>query len=709
MRLLRSIPRVAIPLAAGLFTAPAIAQPAQPVEETDAHADSHADSGDIVVAGHPPTDFGLLTSTASLKGDALTSATRGQIGETLARLPGVSATSFSPGASRPVLRGLDGDRIRVLVDGIGSIDASSVSADHAVVFDPLTVDHIDVVHGPAVLIFGGQAIGGAVNALDKRIPRRVPEGISVTALGGFASAADERSAGGAIDFRLGDNLAAHIDANIRTSGDLRVGGFVHSDPLRAELLAEAAELRGLGETAEADEFESLAGLQGKIPNSAARSSTLGAGLAWIGSGGNIGVSVQRFDTRYGVPLRPGAGHHAEGAEEADHGSDPVAIDLDQTRIDLRAALNLSGGFDSLQFRGAWSDYRHTEFEGAEAGTVFTGNGVEMRADLVQADSNGWRGRSGAEFMSRKLTIAGPEAFTPDHAVRRFGLFTLQSLKVGSGLELEAAGRFERVTVESDPIGFRRSFSLWSAAAGISWSPDENWKLGINYIRGARAPAPEEMLSNGLHVATQAFEIGNPAFVRETSDGFEAYARFESDAWSFSLTGFQTDFGNFITARPTGEMIENFPVFRYAQLPARFRGIEASATITAARWQDGALTFDGSADYTHAELKGIGQVPRIPPLRLKGGVEAKQGGLRVRGEVEWNDAQKRVGGFENPVPGFTLVNISIDWRPMGEDGPLTVLFSANNMFDVVARRASSFTRDFVPLAGRDIRLGVKIAF
>jgi iron complex outermembrane receptor protein len=179
---------------------------------TGPHDDAHSDDQGIVVVGHPPVDFNLLNSTSTIEGDTLDVSLRGQLGETLASLPGVSATSFTPGASRPVLRGFDGDRIRVLTDGIGAIDASSVSADHAVVFDALTVDHIDVLHGPAVLLFGGQAIGGAVNALDKRIPRAVPDGVSLDVLGSYGSAANERAMSSAAQFRLGDRWAASVDA-----------------------------------------------------------------------------------------------------------------------------------------------------------------------------------------------------------------------------------------------------------------------------------------------------------------------------------------------------------------------------------------------------------------------------------------------------------------------------------------------------------------
>lgn len=673
----------------------------------DPHGKAHADDEGIVVVGHPPVDFNLLNSTSTLEGDKLDVSLRGQLGETLASLPGVSATSFTPGASRPVLRGFDGDRIRVLTDGIGAIDASSVSADHAVVFDALTVDHIDVLHGPAVLLFGGQAIGGAVNALDKRIPRSVPDGIKLDVLGSYGSAANERAASGAAQFRLGDRWAASVDASWRKSDDLKVPGFVNSPSLRAALLDEAAEYRADGEPAEAEEYEELAALSGKVPNTAARSTTFGAGLAFIDAGGNLGISVQRQDMRYGLPTRPGAGHHDHGG--GDHGEELVSIDLGQTRVDLRGAVELGEGlFDSIQVRGAFGDYQHIEFEGDEVGTTFTGRGVEARADLVQNEKNGWRGRSGIQYFTRNLSIVGAEAFAPSNDVTRFGVFTLQSYRIGQ-IELEGAGRYERATVRANSVGFQQAYDLWSGSAGLTWRFAPGWKLGANYIRGARAPAPEELLSDGLHVATQAYELGNDTFRPETSNGGEVFLRYDGGRYNLSITGYLTDFNSFIAALPNGAEEDDFPVFQYIQGPARFQGFEASASAKVLDWTDGGLTLDAQADYTHAELKGVGPVPRIPPLRLRGGAEFEFGPLHFRGEVEWNDKQDRVAGFETPVAGFTLVNVSAVWHPMGDEGPLTLSLAGNNLFNVSARRAASFTRDFVPLAGRDVRVTAKLSF
>jgi iron complex outermembrane receptor protein len=687
---------------------------AQTTASTDPHAPAHGGPADeIIVTGHPPVDFAILSATTSLAGDALLAQTRGQIGEVLAKLPGVTATSFAPGASRPVLRGFNGDRVAVLTDGIGSIDASTVSVDHAVVFDPLSVDHIDVFHGPSVLLFGGNAIGGAVNALDKRIPRKVPQQPEVTVIGSYGTAADERSLGGSVDIALAPRLAAHLDASWRKSGDVRIGGYLLSPSLRAYLLADAAGHRAEGEDEEADELEEAAAKRGRIPNSAARTLTLGAGLAFIDAGGDIGVSVQRYDTRYGVPMRPGAGHghgHEEDeGEHEDHGEAPVSIDLVQTRVDLRGSVKLAGMFDSLRFRGAYADYSHVELEGDEIGTRFSGEGIEFRADLVQADRGGWRGRSGVQFADRSLDIDGEEAFTPDYAAQRLGLFTLQSVRMGSGFTLEGAGRFERARVAANAIGFARNFDLWSAAAGVSWQSEDGLTLGLTYVRGARAPSPEELLSDGVHVATQSYELGDPSFGKETSDGFEAYARLQSERTNLSLTLFRTRFDGFIAPIPTGEERDGFPLFQYVQVPARFTGFEASGDWQALRWDQGELTLTATADYTRARLAGIGPAPLIPPLRLRGGAEVRQGALRLKAEVEWNDRQDRVGPEASPAPGFTLVNLGADWHPMGDDGPLTLTLSAENLFDVVGRRAASVTRDFVPLPGRDIRLTARIAF
>ena len=661
-------------------------------------------------------ELDLLAGTSVLTGVDLQRDLRPQLGDTLARLPGVSATSFSPGASRPVLRGFQGERIRVLTDGIGSIDVSNTSADHAVTIDPLTAERIEVLHGPAVLLFGSQAIGGAVNVLDRRIPRRVPdEPAHIEAIGIYGSAADERSIGGAIDAPIGNGgLVLHVDGSYRKTDDLRVGGFILSPELRAEQLEIAAEELEEGHADEAAEALEFAGQRGRLPNSATEQKTAGAGLALIKERGNIGVSVSWFNSDYGVPSRPGAGHHhdeeGEEGEGEEEGEVPVTIGLEQIRADMRGELEAGGKFlDKIRFRLGAADYEHTEFEGEEVGTVFKTQGMEGRVELVQAGRSGWRGVTGGQFFVRDFVAIGAEAFVPPNETSQIGVFTLQEFDVGK-LGLEAAARYERTEVSSDEVGVERSFNAFSGAVGASYEISPRIKAGVNLSRAERAPAAEELFSNGPHVATQAFEIGDPTLSKEKSWGAEAFVRAQTPGYKFSLSVFANWFDDYIFQANTGEEEDELPVFQYFQRDARYYGFEAEASATL--FEAGGFRFvaDGVADYVRATIKGGGPVPRIPPLRLLGGIEAQSDTIDGRLEVEWVDDQERVASFENRTDGHTLVNASIAWQPWAKSrNNTTFLLSANNIFDVDARRHASFTGGFVPLAGRDIRVSARVTF
>ncbi|QNN68650.1 TonB-dependent receptor [Sphingomonas lutea] len=710
--------------AAGLTT-PALAQspasqpPPQRPTTTPAAADAHSTHAghedEIVVTGRYVQNLDLLAGTSVLDGADLQRDIRGQLGDTLAKLPGVSATSFSPGASRPVLRGFQGERIRVLTDGIGSIDVSNTSADHAVTIDPLTAERIEVLHGPAVLLFGGQAIGGAVNVIDRRIPHVVPEGgYHVDVLGSLSSAADERSVGAGADIALGQSgFVAHLDGSWRKSDDLRTGGYLLSPQLRAEQLEIAEEELAEGHPEEAVEALALADQRGRIPNSQTEQKGFGAGLSFIRDTFEIGGSVGRFESVYGVPARPGAEHHhGEGeGEDAEEGAEeaPVSIDLKQTRYDLRAEYSPDAGFlEKIRFRGATAKYRHTEFEGDEVGTVFRNKGLEARFELVQRDRNGWRGASGAQYFRRNFQAVGAEAFLPANKTNSFGLFTLQEFTLGK-VGLEGSLRYDSTQVESDILDFDRSFSAISGAAGASYAIAPQAKLGINLSRTTRAPSAEELLSNGPHIATQAFEVGDPDLRKERSVGAEAYVRLDRRDWKLSLTGFANWFDDFIYDDATGAEEDGLPVFQYFQRDATYYGVEAQASATLTRIGGFTIVGDAVADYVRATIKGVGPVPRIPPFRLLAGLEAQSTNWDGRVEVERVAGQDRTAAFELPTEGFTMVNASIAWRPWGKNRETAIMLSANNIFDVEARRHASFTKDFVPLAGRDIRLSARFSF
>ena len=672
-------------------------------------SDDFHGTDDIVVTAPYVERLDILSGTSAISGEVLADKTRAQLGDILTSLPGVSATSFSPGASRPVLRGYQGNRVAVLTDGIGNIDASNTSADHAVTIDTLTVERIEVLRGPAVLLFGGQAVGGAVNALDKRIPRSIPdEDIHIDALAGYGSAARDWSGGASIDMPLTDRVIVHLDGSYRNSDDMRSGGYVLSPNLRAEVLDFAAEEASEGHLEEASEARELADQRGQIPNSAVKSWTAGGGIAFIDEGGNLGVSYSIYDTDYGIPARPGASHAHEGEEHAE-GEVPVTIGLRQYRFDLRGEVNLGEGlFEKLRLRAGYADYTHTEFEGDEVGTVFNSQGIEARAEFVQNDLGGWRGASGVQYQSRDFEAIGAEAFVPPNTTRQLGLFTLQEYTNGN-LDAEIAIRFDTAKLRADTLGLSRTFNNVSAAFGLGYHIGD-LKIGANISRTGRAPAVEELFSNGPHIATQAYEMGDPDLKSERAWNGELYARYETPATAFSATLYTNRFDNFIYEAETGDIEDDLPVFQYFQNDAKVWGIEFQASKRLANFGSSDLSVDGVADYTRAKISsGGGDVPRIPPLRLLGGVELTNASFDLRGEVEFNDDQTKTAAFETPTNGFTLVNASATWRPFGRDRNIALIASANNIFDVTARRAASFTKDFVPLAGRDFRVTARVSF
>lgn len=683
-----------------LLSVPAYAQEADAETGTVQEDDFHTDEGIVVTAPYFER-LDILAGTSALSGEALAAETKGQIGEMLTKLPGLSATSFGPGASRPVIRGSQGNRVAVLTDGIGNIDASNTSADHAVTIDALTTERIEVLRGPAVLLFGGQATGGAVNVIDKRIPRNIPEeAVHVDALFGYSSVAREYSAGTSVDVPISDRFVVHADGSYRNSGGLRIGGNVLSPTLQADALAFAADQTALGNPVEAANARNWAAARGRLPNSDVKTWSAGVGAAFIDNGGNLGVSFNIYDTQYGIAERPDFGAEIE--------EDGVSIDLRQYRFDLRGEVELGDGFfDQLRLRTGYADYRHAELEGPDVGTLFLSSAIESRLELTQNEKGGWRGASGLQFLTRDLEAIGDEAFIPPTQTRTLGVFTLQEFKLGS-FDVEAALRFDHASLEAKTINIERRFNNISAALGLGYMIGD-LKLGVNLSRTARAPSVEELFSDGPHVATQSFEIGDPTLDSERSWNGEIYARYDSTRVDGTVTLYANRFGSYIYEDATGAIEDDLPVFQYFQRKARVWGIEAEANANLGHMAGFDFVVDGVADYVRTTISGVGPAPRIPPLRLLGGLELQSEHLQLRGEVEWSDAQNRVANFETSTDGFTLVNASATWRPFGRDRNISLIAAANNIFDVDARRASSFTKDFVPLAGRDFRVTARFSF
>lgn len=686
---------------------PAAAQ-SQPTPPQPAPAYHDRPASDIIVTALVNRSLDdALGGVSVVAGDQLARELRGTIGETLSRQPGVSATSFGPSASRPVLRGLQGERVRVLTDGIGSFDVSNTSADHAVAINPLTAERIEVVRGPAALLYGSSAIGGVVNVVDARIPHKIPdESVHIEGIATYGSAADERTLSGKVEAPLGGGFVAHIDGSWSKTDDLRTGGFILTPALRAEAIAS-------GDPDIAD----LATLKGKLPNSAAESWEVASALSFIGEGGDIGFSVNHIDNKYGVPIR----YALVPGEEAE----AVSIHMKQDRADLRADLHANGAFvDRIRLRAGYADYSHAEIEeDGTVGTRFFAKGMEGRAELVQAKRGGWDGVSGVQIFTRDFYVVGEEKFLPKNSTTQFGLFSLQSLDMGA-LRIEGGARFEHARVraaEDADLGVlaqARSFDALSFSAGASVEAAPGWRLGISAVRSERAPAAEELFARGPHAGTQAFELGDPSFGKEKSWGVEGSIKGAGADYAVALNAYHNWFDGYIydaqvddtvCLAATGLSAIEFPCFAYSQADARTYGFEAEASVTAARWGEIALTLDGSADYVRATIKGAGPAPRIPPLRVMGGAELGNAAWTVRAEAEHSFAQKRVNARETETGAFTLVNASVSWRPMAGNRATSVTLSANNIFDVAARRHASYLKDYAPLAGRDVRVTARLGF
>ncbi|MES2493784.1 MAG: TonB-dependent receptor [Pseudomonadota bacterium] len=650
----------------------------------------------------------VLSGVAVLAGPALDQAIRSSIGDTLAKTPGVSATSFGPTASRPVLRGLQGERVRVLTDGIGSIDVSNTSADHAAVVNPLLAERIEVLRGPQALLYGSSAIGGVVNVIDRRIPVSIPrEPVHLGAVATYASAAAERSAAASLEVpvgaaRGGAGFVLHADGSFQESDDLRIGGYALTPQLRAQALASAASDPGTD-----PDFAANAAVRGRLPNTAARTWTAGVGGAWIDARGTIGLSYTRTDSLYGVPIRfatlPGT------AQEAPR------LHLKQDRIDLRAAVEAGGtALKRVSFRLGYADYQHSELEpSGEVGTTFLNQGLEARLELTQARRGALHGATGLQYVHRDFDVIGEEAFLPKSSTQQLGLFTVQQLDFGP-VKLEAGARYEHSALGALPragqpqfFSGRRRFDTLSLSGGASYALAPAWKVGLNLARTERAPAAEELFANGPHAGTEAFEVGDPALRAERATSVEAVLRGGGDRYTLEASAYHIWFRDFIHEARTGGVSDGLPVYRIQQANARWYGFEVQGSVTLVRTGDWKLSADALADWVRATISGTGPAPRIPPLRMLGGLALTSTRWDVRGEVERVTRQNRVSLNETPTAGYTMVNAELAWRPWGKDRPLTFLLQADNILNRDARRHASLLKDHAPLAGRDFRVTARL--
>jgi len=641
---------------------------------------------DVIVTGAPfgVTDRASLLAVDVLDEEDLAVAPAATLGDLVSGLPGVRSTAFAPGASRPVIRGLSGPRVQVLTNGLGMIDASSVSPDHQVAVDPAEARRIEIVRGPSTLVFGGSAIGGVVNIIDDRIPTEPPEGGLDGHLSAQASTVDDGSSFGARLKAGAGPLVFTLDGFTRESSDYEVPVFPESQALL-------------------DEEGETAGDERTVENTFVQLDQYGAGVSWIGSRGYIGASVKHIDTTYGVP-----GHeHEPDPLDPDAEEESVSIGLEQTRYDLRGELNFDGGpFSAARLSAGWADYAHTEFEGDEVGTQFFSDGHEGRLELIQRERNGWQGVIGAQLLERTFDAVGDEAYVPRTDISEQGLYTVQRFDRG-GLGFEGGLRLDKRSLDS--VAAERDFDNVSASAGVFFRPSAPLFLGLSVARNARAPSEVELFAEGPHVATGAFEVGDIDLDSEVATSIEATVHYASGPFEFDLHAYHADYDGFIDLRPTGvdDVDSGLPIFEYVQTDATFRGFEAEAEYRL--WESGqrSLTLTGAADRVRASTD-LGPAARIPPWSVTGGLEWASRRFDVGLEVRHVGEQDRTTDFELPTDGYTFVNLKGAIRPF-TDRNVTVFAEASNLTDEEAREHASFQKDIAPLPGRSLRAGVTWRF
>lgn len=654
---------------------------------------------EIVVTASPDarSRYELAQATSVLAEEELARRLQPTLGETLNREPGVTSTFFGQGASRPVIRGLGGDRIRILEGGLGTGDASTTSPDHAVSVDPLAAERIEVLRGPATLLYGSSAVGGVVNVIDNRIPEEVPSeriGGKVELRGG--TVADERSASAVLQGGAG-RVAWHLDLLKREADDYEIPGFAESKALR-----DAEEGEG------GEEEEEVFGL---LPNSAIETEGGTVGASYVADKGFFGISAGGLDSLYGIP---GHHHHHEGEEGEEEAA--VRVDLEQRRWDLRGGITQPFGiFRGVNLRLGATDYEHRELEGEEIGTVFTNESWEGRLELLQRKTGTLSGSFGLQALSRDFSAVGEEAFVPPTQTDGWAAFGFQELTRGDW-RFQLGGRYETQDVSAEPSAITgdirdRSFDGLSGSLGAVWQPRENdWSLGLSLARSTKLPNAEELFSNGPHIATSAFEVGDPNLGKETSLGFDVTLRKTSGKLNAELTLFENRFDGFIFEQATGEEEDGLAVFRFVQRDAEFRGAELDAVLQLFHAEPHHLDLELGADFVRAELRDTGEpLPRIPSERFRLGFHYRNSRIDAQVEGIRVGDQDRVAANETRTEGYTMLNATLGYRFFTERAVFDVLLRGTNLTDEEARNHVSFLKDLVPMPGRDFSLSVRTTF
>ena len=637
----------------------------------------------ISVTGNPLglASDALVIPVSILSGRELSLKRESTLGDTLNGIPGVAATHFGPNASRPVIRGLDAERVRIMQNGVGVLDASSLSFDHAVTIDPLVIEQIDVVRGPAALLYGGSAVGGVVNAIDHRIPTESVTGIIGRTEARVGGPDSQNNLAGVVDVGNG-KIAIHADAYTRKTSDLNIPGFAVSSRKNQ---ADPSILREN---------------HGKLVNSSASADggALGASLTF--DNGYIGASYSDFNSNYGTV--------AEAA---------VRADMKSQRWDLASEFkDLGNIINRVKARMAYTDYQHQEIEGGTVGTTFKNNGVEGSVELGHAKFSSIEGVVGVQFQNTRFEALGTEAFVPPVQTQNHAIYVYEEMPLNiwnlEKLKLSFGGRAEHTTLDANPwakspTAQAASFNAYSYALGGLYTLNSNWSLASNLSHNERAPSYFELYADGAHLATGQYEVGNANFNKERSNGLDAQIRWKDAKNSFNFGAYYTRFSRFLGLLDTGniDVDTSLPIAQFSTFAASFKGLEAEGKFNLVDHLD--LKLRG--DYVRASnLDNSQALPRITPLRLGAGLHYQKNALGARIDMLHAFKQNRTAENELATDGYTDVSALVTYKlPVKLN--MELFAKANNLLNQEIREHSSFLKDLSPAGERSVLIGMRADF
>lgn len=659
---------------------------------------------EIQVLGDLPgkSKFDYVPSIGELSGAQLERKKQTSLGETLATEVGISSSQFGPNASRPVIRGMDGERIRVLNNGLGVLDASAASPDHAVSLDPLTIERIEIVRGPSALLYGSSAVGGVVNVISNRILETSLEGFDGKA--DLKSTSVDQGVAGALGVNYGVGpWTFHIDGASKDLNDYKIPSFARTTERKAT----------------SPQDEDLVDDYKTVPNSSSKTSNSAFGTSYVFDKGFAGLSYSTYDSNYGTVIEQG-----------------VRIKLKQDRWDAAFAIKDLGWIRSIRFKDSYSTYKHEEIENNDVGAIFKNNGNEARLELAHIPIGAWSGIFGLQNNQFKFSAIGDESFLPETNNQNLAAFIYEEAKFGPWTP-SVGVRMDTYTIKASETfvdvdtnnsgeasrggpGLTKNFSGTSLSLGTIYSLNSTHSIAANLAYTERAPNYQELFANGPHLATGAFERGNLNLHKEKSQSAELSYRFKQASTNALFGVFVQDFKEYIALSPKiggGFDPDGTPgnrdltLYQYEAVNAQFYGSEFELQHTFNELiPKGKLEVEFKVDIVKARNKtASSNLPRITPMRETLSANYKSDQYSVDIEIQRAEKQTDLAPNETETPSFNLVNIGTE-IPVSFNNSLIELYGrVNNVFNTEARNHVSFLKDIAPFPGRNFIVGARASF